>query len=57
MIALIPIVNSIMKLALYFNTEAIYHNPERHTNKSIQPKYEFGKFNLKEKIRKTYLNP
>ena len=47
----------IIKLALYFNAKAIYHNPEPHTNKSIQPKHECEKCNLKEKIRETYLNP
>ena len=49
---------AIIILTLYFNTKAIYHNPEAHTNKSIQQKKnECGKFNLKEKIRKTYLDP
>ena len=38
------------KLALYFNTEAISYNPEPHTNKSIQPKYEYENLNLKREL-------
>ena len=53
---MIPIDISI-KLALYFNAEAIYHNLKQYTNKLIQPKYECEKFNFKEKIRKTYFDP
>ena len=37
------------KLELYFNAEAISSNPESHTNKSIQPKYEYENLNLKKK--------
>ena len=39
------------KLALYFNAEAISYNPEPHTIKSIQPKYEYENLNLKRKNR------
>ena len=40
------------KLTLYFNAEAISYNPEPHTNKSIQPKYEYENLNLKRKLGK-----
>ena len=40
------------KLALYINAEAISYNPEPHTNKSIQPKYEYENLNLKRKLGK-----